>query len=75
MNAAINAALDRDLDSGLDRDIAPASASVRVALVTADARSFPDRIISMDDGKGSNVTCASPAIKAVSAAAEPRYGI
>ena len=50
------------------------SASERVAVVTASARSLPARMYSIDDGMVSKPTCTCPPSKSVSAGASPRYG-
>src|SRR5215813_2384759 len=51
------------------------SASERVAVVTASARSLPALMCGVDDGVTSNITCAWPARRSVSAGVVPRYGM
>jgi hypothetical protein len=48
------------------------SACERVAVVTASARSRPDRTYSTDGGKGLNISCTWPLSRSVSAGGEPR---
>ena len=50
------------------------SASERVAVVTASARTLPALMVSIDSGKGLNITCTWPPSRSVSAGAPPRYG-
>src|SRR5215472_16345449 len=50
------------------------STSARVAVVTASARSLPALMCGVDDGVTSNITCAWPARRSVSAGVVPRYG-
>ena len=50
------------------------SASERVAVVTASARSLPALMCSMDDGMLSNMTCTCPPIRSVSAGAAAAIG-
>ena len=45
------------------------SASERVAVVTASARSLPALMYSIDEGMLSNMTCTCPPIRSVSAGA------
>src|SRR5262249_5651781 len=50
------------------------SASERVAVVTASARSLPALMCPIDDPEPPNITCTCPLIRSVSAGATPRYG-
>ena len=51
------------------------SASIRLALVTAIARSLPARMCSIDDESVSNSTVTCPDSMSISAGPEPRYGM
>src|SRR6516225_7790371 len=51
------------------------STAARVAVVTASARSLPALMCGVDDGVTSNITCAWPARRSVSAGVVPRYGM
>src|SRR5260221_6833198 len=50
------------------------SASARIAVVTASARSLPVLMCSIEEGTEPNATCTCPPSKSVSAGASPRYG-
>src|SRR6266446_8269696 len=50
------------------------STSERAAVVTASARSLPALMCGVDEGVTSNITCAWPATRSVSAGVVPRYG-
>src|SRR5205085_11601888 len=50
------------------------SASERVVVVTASARSLPALMYSIDEGIEANITCTCPPSRSVSAGAPPRYG-
>ena len=50
------------------------SASERVAVVTASARSLPALMYSIEEDMGANMTCTCPPSRSVSAGAAPRYG-
>src|SRR5262249_10831445 len=50
------------------------SASARIAVVTASARSLPVLMCSIEEGTETNPTCTCPPSKSVSAGATPRYG-
>src|SRR5262245_60063274 len=50
------------------------STGERVAGVTANGRSLPVRMCSVNDSMPSNMTCARPPSRSVSAGAAPRYG-
>src|SRR5215510_14750899 len=50
----------------------PGSASERIAVVTASARSLPALICSIEDGRLSNITCPCPARRSISAGPAPR---
>jgi hypothetical protein len=50
------------------------TASERVAVVTARARSLPALMCPIDDPEAANITCTCPLIRSVSAGATPRYG-
>src|SRR5713101_900025 len=50
------------------------SASLRISVVTASARSLPDLMNSIEDGILSNIASTVPPIRSVSAGPEPRYG-
>src|SRR6266481_4372783 len=49
------------------------SASARIAVVTASARSLPVLMCSIEEGTEPNATCTCPPSKSVSAGASPRY--
>jgi hypothetical protein len=51
---------------------ASGSASERVAVVTASARSFPALMYSIDAGMGSKPTCTCPARRSITAGPLPR---
>src|SRR6266508_3097639 len=50
------------------------SKSKRVALITANGRSLPALMCSIDSGKGLKITCTWPPSRSVVAGAPPRYG-
>ena len=50
------------------------SASERVAVVTASARSLPALMYSIDDGRWRNMTCTCPPSRSVSAGAVAAIG-
>src|SRR5262249_58259699 len=52
----------------------PGNTSERLPLVTANARSLPALMYSMDAGTVPNITCTWPPSRSVSAGASPRYG-